>query len=262
MQINLEGKTKEQVAIERLKQYEPPEGYYLAFSGGKDSVCIYNLALMAGVKFDAHYSVTGIDPPELVQFIRKEYPTVQREMPDMSIWRWIEKKGLPTRVSRWCCAKLKERGGEGRIVVTGIRWEESLKRRSRPMYDLMEKKTILSPIIDWSLLDVWDFIDSHNLPYCSLYDTYADRLGCVMCPMAGEAERARAVNRYPKIVAAWHRAALRYYDAQSKGAQRFKSGEDLWQWWVSGKSIESFLNKNQASLGLTIEEIKELNGGK
>jgi phosphoadenosine phosphosulfate reductase len=24
-------------AIERLKTYEPPEGYYVAFSGGKDS---------------------------------------------------------------------------------------------------------------------------------------------------------------------------------------------------------------------------------
>ena len=36
---------KVQIAIERLRAFEPPEGYYLAFSGGKDSQCIYHLAL-------------------------------------------------------------------------------------------------------------------------------------------------------------------------------------------------------------------------
>ena len=41
-------------AIQRLKSFEPKDGYYLAFSGGKDSQCIYHLAKMAGVKFDAH----------------------------------------------------------------------------------------------------------------------------------------------------------------------------------------------------------------
>lgn len=31
---------KEQKAIERLKTFEPADGYYLAYSGGKDSDCI------------------------------------------------------------------------------------------------------------------------------------------------------------------------------------------------------------------------------
>ena len=54
-QLNMQGKDKVQVAIERLKTFEPPEGYYLVFSGGKDSVVIKALADMAGVKYDAHY---------------------------------------------------------------------------------------------------------------------------------------------------------------------------------------------------------------
>ena len=61
---------KVQIAIERLRQFEPDEGYYLAFSGGKDSITIYRLAEMAGVQFDAHYRVTTVDPPELVKFIQ------------------------------------------------------------------------------------------------------------------------------------------------------------------------------------------------
>lgn len=45
---------KVQIAIDRLRSFEPEEGYFLAFSGGKDSQCVYHLAKMAGVKFDAH----------------------------------------------------------------------------------------------------------------------------------------------------------------------------------------------------------------
>jgi len=54
-QLNLWGKNKVEVAIDRLQSFEPKEGYYLAFSGGKDSQCIYELAKMAGVKFNAFY---------------------------------------------------------------------------------------------------------------------------------------------------------------------------------------------------------------
>ena len=54
---------KVQTAIGRLKAFEPPEGYFLAFSGGKDSQAVYHLAKLAGVKFDAHYSLTTVDPP-------------------------------------------------------------------------------------------------------------------------------------------------------------------------------------------------------
>lgn len=43
-QLNMSGKTKVETAIERIKTFEPPEGYFLAFSGGKDSVVIKALA--------------------------------------------------------------------------------------------------------------------------------------------------------------------------------------------------------------------------
>ena len=119
---------KVETAIKRLKSFEPPEGYYLAFSGGKDSQCIYHLAKMAGVKFDAHYSVTSVDPPELVRFIKENYPDVafdRHYWPDdpkynlpngqrrpMTMWNLIESHTIPpTRQARYCCASLKEVGG-------------------------------------------------------------------------------------------------------------------------------------------------------
>ena len=53
-------------AIAYLREHEPPEGYYVGFSGGKDSICTLELCRMAGVKHEAFYSCTRIDPPEIV----------------------------------------------------------------------------------------------------------------------------------------------------------------------------------------------------
>ena len=80
---------KVQTAIERIQQFEPKDGYFLAFSGGKDSITIYRLAQLAGVKFDAHYNVTTVDPPELVKFIKTCYPTVSRDRPEMTMFQYI-----------------------------------------------------------------------------------------------------------------------------------------------------------------------------
>lgn len=97
-QLNMNGKNKIDVAIERLKTFEPPEGYYLCFSGGKDSVVIKALADMAGVKYDAHYNVTSVDPPELVRFIKDKHPDVDMDYPRdkngdvITMWNLIPKK--------------------------------------------------------------------------------------------------------------------------------------------------------------------------
>lgn len=135
-QLNMHGKDKVQVAIDRLKAFEPPEGYYLAFSGGKDSVVIKALADMAGVKYDAHYNLTSVDPPELVQFI-KTFDDVQIDVPkdkdgkQVTMWNLIPKKKMPpTRLIRYCCKELKEIGGQGRMVITGVRWAESPNRKN------------------------------------------------------------------------------------------------------------------------------------
>ena len=127
---------KVEMSIKRLQAFCPPEGYYLAFSGGKDSQCIYHLAKMAGVKFDAHYNVTSIDPPELVRFIKTHYPDVEfvhpkdRNGKPVTMWTLIPEKGIPpTRIVRYCCEELQESNGAGRFTVTGVRAAESGNRR-------------------------------------------------------------------------------------------------------------------------------------
>lgn len=137
MQIFPDGQIgdKVELAVRRLKAFEPEEGYYVAFSGGKDSQCIYHLCQMAGVKFDAHYNVTSVDPPEVVRFIKKNYPDVHFDYPRdkdgkvVTMWNLIQRKQMPpTRLARYCCEWFKESSGKGRLTVTGVRWAESANR--------------------------------------------------------------------------------------------------------------------------------------
>lgn len=138
---------KVNASIERLKAFEPEEGYYLAFSGGKDSVVCKALLDMAGCKYDATYRVTSVDPPELVRFIKEKHPDVKREVPrykDGSVatmWNLIPKKLMPpTRIVRYCCEVLKEDGGDGRKTVTGVRWAESSSRKANQGFVTITKK--------------------------------------------------------------------------------------------------------------------------
>ena len=137
MQMQQDGTLADKVdmAIRRLQAFCPPEGYYVAFSGGKDSQCVYHLCKMAGVKFDAHYNVTSVDPPELIRFIRQNYPDVHWDFPRdrdgkvVTMWNLIPRKRMPpTRLARYCCEWFKESSGQGRITVTGVRWAESAGR--------------------------------------------------------------------------------------------------------------------------------------
>lgn len=123
-------KEKEKRAIQYLKTFEPEtEPYYLCYSGGKDSDVIRILASLAGVKHDIVNNHTTVDAPETVRYIRS-IPNVIIDPPKESMWRLIERKGMPpTMIMRYCCAELKERGGKGRVKITGVRWEESPSRR-------------------------------------------------------------------------------------------------------------------------------------
>lgn len=120
---------KEQIAIDRLRAFEPEtEPYYLCYSGGKDSDAIRILAALAGVKHDIVHNHTTVDAPETVRYVRS-IPQIQVNYPSISMWKLIVKKKMPpTRIARFCCEELKERGGKGRVKVTGVRWAESKNR--------------------------------------------------------------------------------------------------------------------------------------
>ncbi|MBA7648563.1 Phosphoadenosine phosphosulfate reductase [subsurface metagenome] len=243
-QLNFGGKNKVEVAINILRRYEPPEGYYLAFSGGKDLVAIYDLAQKSGVKFDAHYCVSPIDPPQIYKFIKEYYPDVIWDIHAKGFWKIVDKKGLPMRTSRWCCQVIKEAGGKNRSVITGVRRVESVKRRSYPHYQKSYKNDgiiYIRPILDFDNYDIWAYIADNKLPYCSLYDEGFKRLGCVLCPFTNEVKKE--LEYFPKIARLWKLAcdrkvaqfkAQNYITRSGKTMRhRFETGQELFDWWVS-----------------------------
>ena len=127
---------------ERLAQvYDPEDHFFLAFSGGKDSQCLYHVAKLAGVKFKAHMSLTSVDPPEVIRFVRKHYPDVELIKPKRSIFQSaIDRKILPTMRVRWCCAEYKEATGAGKVTLIGIRHAESSRRAGRNEVEINNRK--------------------------------------------------------------------------------------------------------------------------
>ncbi len=160
-----EKRDKVQRAIDLVRSFEPPDKYYLAYSGGKDSIVVEAILRMAGVGYEIHYNMTTVDPPELVRFVIHQFEAVIYDLPDGSFKYFavniggrllspvtaqsvagkrcihftipklsmrqliVHKQFPPTRLARYCCEALKESHGEGRVVVTGVRWDESAGRK-------------------------------------------------------------------------------------------------------------------------------------
>jgi phosphoadenosine phosphosulfate reductase len=222
-------------AIRIMRENEPPEGYELAFSGGKDSVVLYALAEEAGVKFDPVYNATGIDPPELTRFIREHYPQVRWRKPEKPYFQLIMKKGLATRVRRWCCEYLKEQKADKAYRLLGVRRDESTTRKGYA--DTAEGKYggwVIRPMLDWSIDEVWWYIKQHNLSYCDLYDKGFDRLGCVLCPFLTAIQLKRSEERWPKYWMAFRSVLARWYEKKKdlmEGRYGFTCFEEFyWNW--------------------------------
>ena len=271
---------REAVAIKRLQMFEPialslsPDGYCLADSGGKDSGVIKRIAEKSGVKFEIVHNHTGLDHPETVYFVRREKLRYESmgikytiSMPGMSPWALMrEKKMPPLRKARYCCEYFKERGGEGRCVITGVRWSESNNRKiNRGMEEVQTSKRyngltllndneksrkefetctakgkrIVNPIIDWQDEDVWEFTRKYNLPYNPLYDQGYNRVGCVGCPMGHHS--AEELEKMPKYKNIYIRTFQRLLDDRRSSGLRepFESGEEYYLWWTEQIKVQS-----------------------
>ena len=228
------------------------DGYWLAFSGGKDSIVIKDLAIRAGVKFRSVYNQTTIDPPELIRFIKKEHPDVEWNRPEIPFFVRVATsvKGPPTRHGRWCCEYYKERGGLGYIKIIGVRAAESPRRAVMWKEFTGHRKeetrsAYICPILYWTDEDIWSYIRQRELPYCSLYDEGFKRLGCIGCPLAGSEGIKREFAKWPIFEKQWKRAVIKSWenlhdspreDGSPRFQARFKSGEEYWEWWISGIS--------------------------
>ena len=246
---------------------DPENGFYLAFSGGKDSQALYHIAVMGGVKFKAHMNLTSVDPPEVIRFVKQHYPDVELIKPKMSIYDMALKKHmLPTRIFRWCCAEFKEMSGAGKVTLIGIRKAESARRNKREEISTQIKgkrteetfdqwsehqekmvtcvggkdKILVSPIIHWTEQDVWEFLnDVVKVPHCELYDEGYTRIGCICCPMSQKKQKLREIKQYPHVKRRWIQTLQKLID-EGYVSYNFRDPEFGFYWWISGKSFKEY----------------------
>lgn len=276
---------KVDIAVKRLKEaaemsqtlYEQP--LVITYSGGKDSDTILKLAQIAKIPFEVLHSHTTADAPETVYHVRNKFRElelagvkcdidyhVQADGTRVTMWNLIPKKLMPpTRVVRYCCAALKEGGGENRFIVTGVRWDESnARKKSRGILEVMaskrENKIVLSndndedrrlfetcqmkgkrvvnPIVDWTTRDVLDFCSENKVRLCPLYANGWRRVGCVGCPIARTSMRYNEFAQYPTYKKAYIAAFDRMIEERNRRGKiegkmmRWYTGVDVFHWWM------------------------------
>lgn len=198
-----------------------------------------------------------------------EMPTYKGERTSMR--KLIPQKLIPpTRIARYCCAVLKETGCANRFIATGVRWDESVQRKNREEFEklgatkatkekftsvmlmndndarrrmnehcMQKKKMVVNPIIDWKDSDVWEYINSENIPTCELYQWGYYRVGCIGCPMAGK-KRYKAFADFPKYKNLYIHAFDRMVkERKSRGLPcQWKNGNDAFLRWMDDENIE------------------------
>lgn len=273
IEYRLDGKIdKVETAIKRIKLANlSEEPLYVCYSGGKDSKVIRHLMGMSGVPHELHYNLTTVDIPSVVREILDDKEVIvdkarYADGTQKTMWNLIVKKHMPpTRICRYCCAELKEQGGQGRIKVTGVRAAESVRRakqagtakildnkgsgiiihnmdndENRRMIEqcYRTQKTLINPIIDWTDDDIWEFSKAENIKQNPLYIQCGGtkkRLGCILCPMERMDDRLNDLKDYPKIAECYIKAfdkMLENMPDQSKLS--WKNGTEVMDWWLYG----------------------------
>lgn len=254
------------------------EPLYVCYSGGKDSKVIRHLMGMSGVPHELHYNLTTVDIPSVVREIMDDKEVIVEKAryadgTQKTMWNLIVKKHMPPlRMCRYCCAELKEQGGQGRIKVTGVRAAESVRRakqageakifgkngveiihnmdndENRRMIEqcYRTQSTIINPIIDWTDDDIWEFSKVENIKQNPLYVQCGGkkrRLGCLLCPMARLEERLNDIKEYPKIAECYVKAFDKMLENMpEKKEVKWKNGQEVMDWWLYGNK-ETYENQ-------------------
>lgn len=225
----------------------------LAYSGGKDSDVILQLAKEAEIRYRAIHKCTTIDPPGTLAHVKEMGVEIRR--PKESFFQLVAKKGFPSRFSRFCCEKLKEYKILDKAII-GVRKDESRARTNRyneptmcRFYGAQKEENHIEqiyPILDWTNEDVKDFILDRGLKLASMYyDAEGNidvtrRLGCMCCPLASRKKRIIEFQSHPLIAKAYLRAGQKFMDSHPncKARERY---ETVYEWFTR----DVFFSRNE-----------------
>lgn len=195
--------------------------FYVAFSGGKDSVVTLDLVQRAlpHNSFKVLFGDTGMEFPDTyktVEEVKKvcaegeiEFLTSRSQYEPDYTW---SKFGPPATVHRWCCSVHKTspqiivlRDALGKpdftgMAFIGVRASESLSRSEYDYVSLGEKhkgQYSCNPILEWNSAELYAYIYLRQLYLNEAYKKGNRRAGCLVCPRAAERNEYMARICYP-----------------------------------------------------------------
>ncbi|MHA2431709.1 MAG: phosphoadenosine phosphosulfate reductase family protein [Candidatus Thorarchaeota archaeon] len=274
-------KAKEFTTLTRIRRYwekHKDATFVVGYSGGKDSAVVLDLISRV---IPAHailiiYCDTGIEFPKVRKWTLKTLPGFDLDFrvlkPEKPFYYYLRVKNypFPDKMSqRWCCGYLKERPlkkcmGEvsNPINVAGIRREESSKRCKYEFetYFSKYKITAFLPILDWTLSDIWGYIDHYDLPYPK-EDGYPvrrfvwfdkgrphpceTRIGCWACDLPNSVTKdLGCFIRDPKL----YRARLKNRELYARDYNAYKVAkiqEEVEVGWFEHPSLQDFEEKSE-----------------
>lgn len=209
----------------------------VGFSGGKDSLVVYDLCKRAGIECKFYFN-HALEDLTTLRYIRENFPDVIWRRTEKGFFEYLqkEKKGMfPTFQFAWCCEAYKHNAKFiDNASIVGIRSSESPKRAKRRIFMSKNKtfkkrnnttidkyfkdecqgvgspnKILLNAIVDWSDDDVWNYIHKYDLPINPLYSNGFNRVGCMICPKTNFRNNFPMLMKYPKLIDSVINARLR-----------------------------------------------------
>lgn len=182
--------------------------FYVAFSGGKDSIVTLDLVQRAlpHNKFKVLFGDTGMEFPDTYKIVEQiqeqckdagiEFLRAESDLKPEYTWRQF---GPPAQTMRWCCSVHKtalqinllreytENPHFRGMAFTGIRGDESASRSEYEEVSLGEKirgQYSCHPIIEWNSAELFSYIYERELLINAAYKKGNSRAGCLVCPLA------------------------------------------------------------------------------
>ena len=219
----------------------------VSFSGGKDSLAAYGVAMKA-LKggMELLFVNTGLEFPETVeyvtQFAKKNDLNIHIAEAHNAFKENVDTFGPPAKDFRWCCKVCKlgpitdmisRDYPDGTITIEGNRMLESFARSKIGFVSknpFVPNQTTLNPVRTWNASEIWGYIWMKGLEYNPLYERDFERIGCYLCASCLASEWKNTERIHPELHRDWTDYLHRY--AEERGLPKEFVDMGFWRWKV------------------------------
>lgn len=174
------------------------------FTGGKDSLVVLHLLKCIGdgkVPMPVLNLDTTVKFKEALEFRDRMAREWDLNLIITTNWEGLKKIKIAEDHGE-CCQVLKtdainmavDKHG-WKALITGVRWDEQEARINEEYFSEQPEHTRVQPILHFTEIDIWDYIEKHKLPYCELYDQGYRSLGCQPCTQPSTRPRGDGPER-------------------------------------------------------------------